>query len=85
MKRGFCLVLSSFGAGKTASKFHNSLKNSRDRFDSWLTNVRVGWRDGVLKGMMHFVELYHGEFSEERLLRALRNIHPVDIYRIGAL
>ncbi len=34
-----------FGAGKTASKFHNSLKNSRDRFDSWLTNVRVGWRD----------------------------------------
>lgn len=41
MKRGFCLVLSSFGAGKTASKFHNSLKNSRDRFDSWLTNVRV--------------------------------------------
>ena len=26
--------------------------------------------------MMHFVELYHGEFSEERLLRALRNIHP---------
>ncbi|WP_262381536.1 hypothetical protein, partial [Klebsiella pneumoniae] len=45
MKRGFCLVLSSFGAGKTASKFHNSLKNSRDRFDSWLTNVRVGWRD----------------------------------------
>ncbi|SQC48593.1 putative restriction endonuclease [Klebsiella pneumoniae] len=36
MKRGFCLVLSSFGAGKTASKFHNSLKNSRDRFDSCL-------------------------------------------------
>ena len=32
---------------------------------------------------MHFVELYHGEFSEERLLRALRSIHPVDIYRIG--
>ena len=32
---------------------------------------------------MHFVELYHGEFSEERLLRALCNIHPVDIYRIG--
>ena len=33
--------------------------------------------------MMHFVELYHGEFSEERLLRALRSIHPVDVYRIG--
>ena len=41
------------------------------------------FRASVLKGMMHFVELYHGEFSEERLLRALRSIHPVDIYRIG--
>ena len=41
------------------------------------------FRASVLRGMMHFVELYHGEFSEERLLRALRNIHPVDIYRIG--
>ena len=41
------------------------------------------FRASVLKGMMHFVELYHGEFNEERLLRALRNIHPVDIYRIG--
>ena len=29
------------------------------------------FRASVLKGMMHFVELYHGEFSEERLLRAL--------------
>ena len=41
------------------------------------------FRASVLKGMMHFVELYHGEFSEERLLRALGSIHPVDIYRIG--
>ena len=41
------------------------------------------FRASVLRGMMHFVELYHGEFSEERLLRALRSIHPVDIYRIG--
>ena len=24
------------------------------------------FRASVLKGMMHFVELYHGEFSEER-------------------
>ena len=40
-------------------------------------------RAEVIQGIVHFVELYHGEFSEERLLRALRNIHPVDIYRIG--
>ncbi len=32
---------------------------------------------------MHFVELYHGEFSEERLIRALRSVHPMEIYRSG--
>ena len=41
------------------------------------------FRASVLRGMMHFVELYHGEFSEERLIRALRNIHPMEIYRSG--
>ena len=49
----------------------------------WKESKPDSFRASVLKGMMHFVELYHGEFSEERLLRALRNIHPVDIYRIG--
>lgn len=34
-----------FGAGKTAVEFYNSLKNSRDRFDSWLSDTRIGWRD----------------------------------------
>ena len=33
--------------------------------------------------MMHFVELYHGEFSEERLVRALGSVHPMEIYRVG--
>lgn len=37
----------------------------------------------VLRGMMHFVELYHGEFSEERLVRALGSVHPMEIYRVG--
>ena len=32
------------------------------------------FRASVLRGMMHFVELYHGEFSEERLIRALRSL-----------
>ena len=27
--------------------------------------------------MMHFAELYHGEFSEEWLLRALRSIQSI--------
>ena len=45
--------------------------------------MMVSAGDPIKYANMHFVELYHGEFSEERLLRALRNIHPVDIYRIG--
>lgn len=35
-KEAFALFYPRFGAGKTASEFHNSLKNSRDRFDSGL-------------------------------------------------
>ena len=41
------------------------------------------FRASVLRGMMHFVELYHGEFSEERLVRALSSVHPMEIYRVG--
>ena len=26
---------------------------------------------------------HHGEFSEERLIRALRSVHPMEIYRSG--
>jgi hypothetical protein len=44
-KEAFALFYLRFGGGKTASEFHNSLRNSRDRFDSWLTDARVGWRD----------------------------------------
>ena len=41
------------------------------------------FRASVLRGMMHFVELYHGEFSEERLIRVLGSVHPMEIYRVG--
>lgn len=41
------------------------------------------FRASVLRGMIHFVELYHGEFSEERLVRALGSVHPMEIYRVG--
>ena len=37
----------------------------------------------LLPTNMHFVELYHGEFSEERLVRALGSVHPMEIYRVG--
>ena len=41
------------------------------------------FRASVLRGIMHFVELYHGEFIEERLVRALSSVHPMEIYRVG--
>lgn len=40
-------------------------------------------RAEVLIGMMRFVELYHGEFDRDRLIRTLKNIHPISIYRDG--
>lgn len=40
-------------------------------------------RASVPTGMLHFVELYHGEFRPDRLIRALRQIHPMEIHRIG--
>lgn len=47
-KEAYALFYPRFGAGKTASEFRNSLKNSRDRFDSWLIDERIGWRDRAL-------------------------------------
>ena len=38
------------------------------------------FRASVLRGVMHFVELYHGEFSEERLIRALGNVHTKSMW-----
>ncbi|RXJ72035.1 hypothetical protein CS022_18140 [Veronia nyctiphanis] len=35
----------SYGLGRTEKEFYNSLKNTRDRFDSHLKNSREGWKD----------------------------------------
>ena len=37
----------------------------------------------VLNGMLHFVELYHDEFAPNRLIRALHQLQPMEVYRIG--
>lgn len=64
-KEAFALFYPRFGAGKTASEFHNSLKNSRDRFDSWLTDVRVGWRgdQGAPAALSHSAQRVHQRLS----------------------
>lgn len=47
-KEAFAKFYGSFGASKTETEFHNSLKNLRDHFDSHLSNNRAGWleKDG---------------------------------------
>lgn len=44
-KHAAALFYPKFGEGKTSNEFYNSLKNHRDRFDSWLSTVRIGWRN----------------------------------------
>ena len=41
------------------------------------------FRAAVLRGVMYFVQLYHGQYSEERLVRALGSVHPMELYRIS--
>ena len=41
------------------------------------------FRAAVLRGVMYFVQLYHGQYSEERLVRALSGVHPMELYRIS--
>lgn len=44
-KDAAALFYPRFGEGKTSEEFYNSLKNHRDRFDSWLSSTRTGWRN----------------------------------------
>ena len=64
-KEAYASFYPRFGAGKSASKFHNSLKNSRDRFDSWLTDERIGWRDGqgAPDALSHSAQRVHQRLS----------------------
>lgn len=64
-KEAYALFYPRFGAGKTASEFRNSLKNSRDRFDSWLSDVRVGWLDeqGAPAALSHSAQRVHQRLS----------------------
>ena len=41
------------------------------------------FRAAVLRGVMYFVQLYRGQYSEERLVRALSGVHPMELYRIS--
>ena len=41
------------------------------------------FRAAVLRGVMYFVQLYHGQYSAEQLVCALSGVHPMELYRIS--
>ena len=40
-------------------------------------------RAEIIQGIVHFVELYHGEYDQERLIYSLRAYEPKFIYAAG--
>ena len=85
-KEAVALFYPRFGAGKSFTQFYNSLKNHRDHYDAWMSNVRIGWRneDGtprdlpsasqrVLQRMSFLSELQ----IEEKILTKLADINDI--------
>lgn len=88
-KDACALFYPSFGEGKNSKEFYNSLKNCRDRFDSWLSDIRVGWRNedrsprelpAAYKAAMERMEKLTTEQAEEKILSY---ITAEDIYEEG--
>lgn len=88
-KDACALFYPSFGEGKNSKEFYNSLKNCRDRFDSWLSDIRVGWRNedrsprelpAAYKAAMERMEKLTTEQVEEKILSY---IAAEDIYEEG--
>lgn len=76
-KEAVALFYPLFGVGKSSVEFYNSLKNRRDRFDSWLSVYRIGWRntDGsprelsaVEKHVMNRMNSLSESVAEQRIL-----------------
>lgn len=44
-KLTYTIFFANLGGGRTLAQFSNSLKNTRDEFDSHMESGRVGWRD----------------------------------------
>ena len=72
----------------TALKLYNQL--GEETYCEALRRIVEAWegrpdsfRAAVLRGVMYFVQLYRGQYSEERLVRALGSVHPMELYRIS--
>ena len=51
--------------------------------DRMSLSVKNGWLDEQGRVFIIFTIEDHGEFSEERLIRALGSVHPMEIFRVG--
>ena len=72
----------------TALKLYDQL--GEEIYCEALRHIVAAWegrpdsfRAAVLRGVMYFVQLYHGQYSAERLVRALGSVHPMELYRIS--
>ena len=72
----------------TALKLYDQL--GEEIYCEALRHIVAAWegrpdsfRAAVLRGVMYFVQLYHGQYSAERLVRALSGVHPMELYRIS--
>ena len=69
---------------------YDSMQLGEEIYCEALRHIVAAWegrpdsfRAAVLRGMMYFVQLYRGQYSEERLVRALSGVHPMELYRIS--
>ena len=76
------------GCVGTALKLYDQL--GEEIYCEALRHIVAAWegrpdsfRAAVLRGVMYFVQLYHGQYSAERLVRALSGVHPMELYRIS--
>ena len=76
------------GCVGTALKLYDQL--GEEIYCEALRHIVAAWegrpdsfRAAVLRGVMYFVQLYHGQYSEERLVRALSGVHPMELYRVS--
>ena len=51
--------------------------------DRMSLSAKNGWLDEQGRVFIIFTIEDHGEFSEERLIRALGSVHPMEIFRVG--
>ena len=83
----YAIFFDSLGAGRTLRSFHNSLKASRDQFDSHVDSGRRGWRvDGRPKPLPdRDQEIFDQWFnaSDEELWHAVQQLADLEVANVS--